>query len=280
MWHAGPHKWTTDQQQQSLGQKPADLVPANPQQQQQQQLQQPQQRAKKIKPITPEHQLLIDVQMAAKTKDPAAGIAAYKHAVAAGIKVQPDLYSTLLYLCAGGDSWELPLRHQLVETSPLVQDIMQRAAADATQSETATAGADHTAAPISNGAAATAVAITASADTNTAAPRSSSSNTTSAAAGSSNGNGTAVSPSASEGGADVAAAVVAVMSPIELNQAGRSIFDEMQVHPHHRIHLADCRFMHHVIVHLKKHVDPMLDCKYLDAAICSLFLSMASVNST
>ena len=121
-----------------LQQSPKQLKQQLPQQPKQQQ----QQKAKKQRPITPEHQLLIDVQTAAKTQDPAAGITAYNRAIAEGINVDLSLYSVLLYLCSGGDEWERSLRQQLVETTPLVEDIMQQAAADAAEAEAATAVAD------------------------------------------------------------------------------------------------------------------------------------------
>ena len=88
------------------------------------------QKAKKKRPMTPELQLIVDIQAAAKTKQPSIGLAAYNKAVADGTQINPDLYSTLLYLCAGGDDWELPLRRQLTETSPLVQEVMDMAHTD------------------------------------------------------------------------------------------------------------------------------------------------------
>ncbi|KAL3153111.1 hypothetical protein ABBQ38_012130 [Trebouxia sp. C0009 RCD-2024] len=105
------------------------------QQPQQQQQAKQQQKPKKKRPMTPEHRLLVSVQAAAKTRNPAAGVAAYHAAIAAGTSVHPDLYSTLLYLCSGGDEWELPLRQQLTESTALVRDLTQRAAADAAQQE-------------------------------------------------------------------------------------------------------------------------------------------------
>ena len=124
------------QVQQAQQAKQAQQVQSN------QQLQKQQQKAKKKKPVTPEHQLLLDVQSAAKAQNPTAAVAVYHAAIAAGTPLNPNLYSTLLYLCAGGESWELPLRQQLTETSPLVEDIMQQAAADVAQQEESTAVAD------------------------------------------------------------------------------------------------------------------------------------------
>ena len=90
------------------------------------------QKPKKQRPMTPELQLTLAVQNAAKSKHAALGVAAYNKAIAEGTEIKPDLYSNLLYLCAGCDDWELPLRQQLVETSPLVQEIMHMAAASTT----------------------------------------------------------------------------------------------------------------------------------------------------
>ena len=132
-------------QQQSAPQTKFPSILQQQQAQQAQQAQQPQkqqQKAKKKRPVTPEHQLLLDVQSAAKAQNPAAAVAVYHAAVAAGTPLNPSLYSTLLYLCAGGESWELPLRQQLTETTPLVQDIMQQAAADVAQQEKLKAEAD------------------------------------------------------------------------------------------------------------------------------------------
>lgn len=90
------------------------------------------QKPKKQRPMTPELQLTLAVQNAAKSKHAALGVAAYNKAIAEGTHINPDLYSNLLYLCAGCDDWELPLRHQLIETSPLVEEVMQMAAASST----------------------------------------------------------------------------------------------------------------------------------------------------
>ena len=90
------------------------------------------QKQKKQRPMTPELQLTLAVQNAAKSKHAALGVAAYNKAIAEGTHINPDLYSNLLYLCAGCDDWELPLRQQLIETSPLVEEVMQMAAASST----------------------------------------------------------------------------------------------------------------------------------------------------
>ena len=221
---------THTQQQQSPNRQQSSRHPS-PQQQQQQQ-QQP--KAKKQKVITPEHQLLIDVQTAAKTRNPAAGVAAYKQALAAGVSVNPQLYSVLLYLCSGGDEWEQPLRRQLVGTTPLVEDIMQKAAADAAAATAATAAAEGAAvSSSSDGSPATAVATSAQPNNSAAAGQGPGSPSTSAG----NGNGTDIATvSTATGGAahracgsDEAAASTPSMSAAQLHEAGRSIFEDMQV---------------------------------------------------
>lgn len=227
-----------------------------------------QQKVKKKKPLTPEHQLLVNVQAAAKSKNAAAGVAAYHAAIAAGTKIQPDLYSTLLYLCSGGDAWELPLRQQLTESTALVEDIMQRAAADAAQQEEAcTAEADALANPDASAAttvggsispAPTQTALTsaqAAADGNGYATAVA---TLSVAGGTSTPTGigkiTGVELLSADGGAptavggssqasasqtgkdNIAAAVAAVeaaslpqLTPFQLREEGQAIFDHMQV---------------------------------------------------
>ncbi|KAL0027358.1 hypothetical protein WJX79_004098 [Trebouxia sp. C0005] len=220
----------------SLQQSPRDqqqpskqLTQQSPQQPKQQQQQQ---KAKKQRPITPEHQLLIDVQTAAKTRDPAAGITAYNRAVAEGISVDLSLYSVLLYLCSGGDEWECPLHQQLVEKTPLVESIMQQAAADVAEAQAATAVAED-------------VAVLSS-DTSTPAATNGEQGSTPTAAdlpadspgtpdATDGANTTAVDADNTAAGCglegtktQVAVAVVVKMSPAELHQAGRSIFDQMQ----------------------------------------------------
>lgn len=209
----------------------------SPKQLKQQSLQQPkkqqqQQKAKKQRPITPEHQLLIDVQTAAKTQDPAAGITAYNRAVAEGINVDLSLYSVLLYLCSGGDEWERSLHQQLVETTPLVESIMQQAATSAAEAEAATAVAEDTAASSSNNGP-PAVANGEQGGTPTAADLPSGSPGTPDAAGGANTTAVDAVTTATECGQEgtktqVATAVIVKMSPAELHQAGRSIFDQMQ----------------------------------------------------
>ena len=224
-----PQQSPRDQQQ-----SPKQLKQQSPQQPKQQlPKQQQQQKAKKQRPITPEHQLLIDVQTAAKTQDPAAGIKAYNHAVAEGINVDLSLYSVLLYLCSGGDKWERALHQQLVETTPLVEGIMQQAAADVAEAEAATAVADDAAASSSNNGL-LAVANGEQRSTPTAADLPSGSPGTPDAAG--GADTTAVDAVTTAAGCgdegtktQVATAVIVMMSPAELHQAGRSIFDQMQV---------------------------------------------------
>ena len=210
--------------------------------------------------MTPEHQLLVNVQAAAKTKNPAAGVAAYHAAVAADTSIHPDLYSTLLYLCSGGDVWDLPLRQQLTESTALVEDIMQRAAADvaAQQEEEAASAASDQQAALGSPVSSSPIAVgEPTASTHTALPP---------AAANGNGHATAValpsatgsdSPSAGAevmsadgvmptavagfashalpGRDDPAAAVAASaaslphLTPSQLREQGRAIFDHMQV---------------------------------------------------
>ncbi|DBA87294.1 TPA: hypothetical protein ACH3X1_004352 [Trebouxia sp. C0004] len=211
-----------------LQQSPKQLKQQLPQQPKQQQ----QQKAKKQRPITPAHQLLIDIQTAAKTQDPAAGITAYNRAVADGINVDLSLYSVLLYLCSGGDEWEQSLHQQLVETTPLVESILQQAAADVAQAEAATAVAEDSAALSSNNGP-PAKANGEQGSTPTAADLPSGSPGTPDATGSANTTAVDAVTTASESGQEgtktpVATAVIVKMSPAELHQAGRSIFDQMQ----------------------------------------------------
>lgn len=206
--------------------------------------------------MTPEHSLLVSVQAAAKTKNPAAGVAAYHAAIAAGTNIHPDLYSTLLYLCSGGDDWELPLRQQLTESTPLVKDIMQRAAADVAQQEALAAEASLQSdinSPVSS--AATAVGETVSvcpasplpqtaasdgsgygmavASASTASVKSPSAGTESVSAVA----GPTSSASQTVAGTDGSAAAVAAvdaptlpqLTPFQLQEEGRAIFDHMQV---------------------------------------------------
>ena len=236
--------------------QPSELA----QQQQQQNPQQPkqQQKVRKKKPMTPEHQLLVNVQEAAKTQNPAAGVAAYRAAIAANTNIHPDLYSTLLYLCSGGDAWELPLRQQLTESTALVEDIRQRAAADVAaqqeEEEAVTAAADQQAVLGSPDAS----AATAAGASNSSAQATSPLSQMAAAKGS--GHATAVgsptvagskspptvsemvtangaTPTAVAGSvshpatavAAVEAASLPQLTPSQLREEGRAIFDHMQV---------------------------------------------------
>ena len=52
----------------------------------------------------------MDIQAAAKANDVAAALAAFDRAKRDGVKVSPDLFVSLLYLCSGGDTWERQLR--------------------------------------------------------------------------------------------------------------------------------------------------------------------------
>lgn len=161
------------------------------------------------------------------------GITAYKRAVAEGINVDLSLYSVLLYLCSGGDEWERALHQQLVKTTPLVESIMQQAAADVAEAKAATAVAEDTAA-LSRNNGLLAVANGEHSNTPTAADLPVGSPGTPDAAGgaiTTAVDGVTTAAGCKEEGTktQVAAAVIVKMSPAELHQAGRSIFDQMQV---------------------------------------------------
>lgn len=74
--------------------------------------QQQQQQKKKRKAPTPEQAVRTEIHQAAKANDLAAALAAFDRAKAGGIRLSPDLYVSLLYLCGGGDSWVQQLRQQ------------------------------------------------------------------------------------------------------------------------------------------------------------------------
>ena len=54
-------------------------------------------------------QVRMEIQAAAKENDVATALAVFDRAKKEGIRVSPELYITLLYLCSGGDSWERQL---------------------------------------------------------------------------------------------------------------------------------------------------------------------------
>ena len=231
----------------------ASKLPAQQQQQQSPQQPKQQQKVKKKKPMTPEHQLLINVQAAAKSKNPAAGVAAYHAAVAAGTSIHPDLYSTLLYLCSGGDAWELPLRQQLTESTALIEDIMQTAAANvaAQQEEAATAGVDQQAARGSADASAAGESNAPTQTTSQTAAASGSGPATAVASSSVTGsksppadpemvsaNG-AMSTAVAGSAPAAEAASLPQLTPSQLREEGRAIFEHMQVRQNlaHLIHM-------------------------------------------
>jgi proteinaceous RNase P len=74
--------------------------------------QQQQQQKKNKKAPTPEQAVRTEIHQAAKANDLAAALAAFDRAKAGGIRLSPDLYVSLLYLCGGGDSWVQQLRQQ------------------------------------------------------------------------------------------------------------------------------------------------------------------------
>ena len=201
--------------------------------------------------MTPELQLMMDVQSAAKTQQASIGVAAYKKAIAEGTRINPDLYSNLLYLCAGCDDWELALRQQLIEATPLTQDIMHMAASsDASETPELTDApqeASKGAVPSPQSGAASPPsqcnntdiqaaktggedqeAATAVVCAEAIATTPVSADTTASNSASQSGRGTSAADGdqmASTSGRDVPS-----MSAAELHAAGRSIFAHMQVH--------------------------------------------------
>lgn len=197
--------------------------------------------------MTPELQLMMDVQSAAKTQQASIGVAAYKKAIAEGTRINPDLYSNLLYLCAGCDDWELPLRQQLIEATPLTQNIMHMAASsDATDTpelNDAPQEASNGAAPSPQSGAAPppsqcnnldiqAAKAGVDQEAGTAVVCAEATATTSADAAASvsaSQSGRGISAAGGEEVASTAGRDVPSMSAAELHAAGRSIFAHMQV---------------------------------------------------
>lgn len=68
------------------------------------------QRGKKRKATSPEVQLRLAIQMAARRKSAHDAYKAYNHAVNTGIKLTLDSYATLLYLCSGGNDWSADIQ--------------------------------------------------------------------------------------------------------------------------------------------------------------------------
>ncbi|KAK9829084.1 hypothetical protein WJX72_003811 [[Myrmecia] bisecta] len=64
-----------------------------------------QQKRKKAKKMTPETEICVAIQTAAKDGDPKAALAAYDRAMAEQIPIKEDVLNNLLFLCAGGNSW-------------------------------------------------------------------------------------------------------------------------------------------------------------------------------
>lgn len=60
-------------------------------------------------------QVAAKIRAAARDQDPAAALAAYDAALAEAIPVKQDSFNSLLFLCAGGDSWAAP---QLTASAP------------------------------------------------------------------------------------------------------------------------------------------------------------------
>lgn len=55
-------------------------------------------------------QVRMEIHAAARANDVGAALAALDRALESGIRVAPDCYVSVLYLCSGGDSWERQLR--------------------------------------------------------------------------------------------------------------------------------------------------------------------------
>lgn len=72
----------------------------------------------------------MEIQAAAKDNDVATALAAFDRAKRDGIRISPDLYINLLYLCSGGDRWERQLS-TAGEDGEQEQEAAAAAAADA-----------------------------------------------------------------------------------------------------------------------------------------------------
>jgi pentatricopeptide repeat protein len=80
--------------------------PVPPPHQQQQYHKQQQKGGRKQKEVPPSVQVRQDIQMAAKANNLWAALAAYDRSKLEGHKLNVDSYTSLLYLCSGGDQWE------------------------------------------------------------------------------------------------------------------------------------------------------------------------------
>jgi proteinaceous RNase P len=72
--------------------------PGGPQKQQQQK--------RKVKQLTPEVEIRLAIQMAARERSIDNAFAAYDRAKELGIKLTLDSYACIMFLCSGGDDWE------------------------------------------------------------------------------------------------------------------------------------------------------------------------------
>lgn len=68
-------------------------------------------RGKKRKANSPEVQLRLAIQMAARRKSAQDAYQAYTHAINTGLKLTLDSYATLLYLCSGGNDWNTEIQN-------------------------------------------------------------------------------------------------------------------------------------------------------------------------
>lgn len=224
--------------------------------------------------MTPGLQLTLDVQAAAKSKQAHIGIAAYHKAIAEGTHISPDLYSTLLYLCAGCDDWDLPLREQLIETSPLVNDIMRMAETSAaTETATSSEAMNHangsTRGPNQNGSVSHASQHSIGDSQIVSETNGSSTVATTGGSSACIASSIATLPAqslSSSSTADNEAAVTSTsgrdtpeMSTAELCEAGRSIFEHMQVSE--QVRLPVCARNCYVSTHLAGPFICALACK-------------------
>ena len=107
----------------------------------QQQQQQQQQRRKKQKPMSPEIEVRLAIQMAAREGSVDTGLAAYDRAKEQGLRLSLDSYATLLFLCSGGDDWEALIGNTATEKQkemPSPESLLERS--EAVMQDMATAG--------------------------------------------------------------------------------------------------------------------------------------------
>ena len=72
----------------------------------------PQNARKRKKTMTPEVEVRLSIQMAARERSIDNAFVAYDRAKEQGIKVSLDSFASIMFLCSGGDDWETLLQHQ------------------------------------------------------------------------------------------------------------------------------------------------------------------------